>query len=199
MLPLLRKFCAGHPRSTLLHYRYFVALTHTLSPSLCLLGGGYLWRRPAPISSAAGFHCLCALVAGYGAGRPSPPSIGPHHRASLSVCLANMISFLSGLFAWLMRKDELKILIVGLDFGGKTTTLEQIKRAFLPQYRGAALDGLPPTIGMNLAKISTQGVDVTFWDVGGAVGAWSAGSTPHLPLGAHGSWRSRSPPLRPPV
>jgi ADP-ribosylation factor related protein 1 len=70
-----------------------------------------------------------------------------------------------------MSKDELKILIVGLDYAGKTTLLEQVKYAYIPQYRGAALEGLPPTIGMNLARVATQRVDVTFWDVGGSVRA----------------------------
>ena len=65
--------------------------------------------------------------------------------------------------------DELKILIVGLDYAGKTSLLEQVKRAYISHYGGSALEGLPPTIGMNLARVATQRVDVTFWDVGGSV------------------------------
>jgi ADP-ribosylation factor related protein 1 len=87
-------------------------------------------------------------------------------------------SLLTGFVTWLFSRDELKILIVGLDYAGKTTLLEQIKRLYLSHYKGAALEGLPPTIGMNLARVSTQRVDVTMWDVGGAVrGAGTAGHT----------------------
>ena len=80
-----------------------------------------------------------------------------------------MFSLLSGFITWLFSKDELKVLMVGLDYAGKTTLLERIKHAYAPAYRGIALDAIPPTIGMNLAKVSTQRVEVTFWDVGGAV------------------------------
>ena len=80
-----------------------------------------------------------------------------------------MFSLVSGCLQWATSKDELKVLIVGLDYAGKTTLLERVKRAFVPHYRGAALEGLPPTIGMNLARVAMQRVDVTFWDVGGSV------------------------------
>ena len=86
-----------------------------------------------------------------------------------------MFSLISGCVQWALSKDELKILIVGLDYSGKTTLLEQVKRAYMPHYRGAALEGLPPTIGMNLARVAMQRVDVTFWDVGGSVSWWEAG------------------------
>jgi ADP-ribosylation factor related protein 1 len=88
---------------------------------------------------------------------------------------------------WLFSREELKILIVGLDYAGKTTLLEQIKRLYLPHYKGAALEGLPPTIGMNLARISTQRVDVTMWDVGGAVRGAGWGSGDEDPVVAAGS------------
>ena len=91
----------------------------------------------------------------------------PHFTPLLSL----QFSLASGCIQWMLSKDELKILIVGLDYSGKTTLLEQIKRAYIPQYRGSALEGLPPTIGMNLARVATQRVDVTFWDVGGSVSA----------------------------
>lgn len=90
-----------------------------------------------------------------------------------------MFSLLSGFVTWLFSKDELKILMVGLDYAGKTTLLERIKHTYTPSYRGIALDTIPPTIGMNLAKVVTQHVEVTFWDVGGAVSGRATAAVLH--------------------
>lgn len=94
--------------------------------------------------------------------------------------------------------DELKILIVGLDYAGKTSLLEQVKRAYISHYGGSALEGLPPTIGMNLARVATQRVDVMFWDVGGSVRgrvacAPSEGVRPVRPRSPHASLTHRTP------
>ena len=82
-----------------------------------------------------------------------------------------MFSLISGFITLLTTKPELKILIVGLDFSGKTALLETFKR--LQGGKGASdpptLPATSPTLGMNLARFEMQGVDVTFWDVGGAM------------------------------
>lgn len=41
-----------------------------------------------------------------------------------------MFSLLSGCFEFLLHKEELKILIVGLDKAGKTTLLERLKTLY---------------------------------------------------------------------
>ena len=58
-----------------------------------------------------------------------------------------MLSLLYGLWEWLFRKEERKIVIVGVDNAGKSTTLEQLKK----QYTGKGMDleKIPPTIGLN--------------------------------------------------
>lgn len=104
-----------------------------------------------------------------------------------------MFSLLSGFITWLFSKDELKVLMVGLDYAGKTTLLERIKHAYAPAYRGIALDAIPPTIGMNLAKVATQRVEVTFWDVGGAVSECGWGSV-FSAVGARGRGRASGAP-----
>ena len=96
--------------------------------------------------------------------RPVPPARALRRAAArtnitadptLSHTLAPQFSLLSGFISWLFSKDELKVLMVGLDYAGKTTLLERIKHAYAPAYRGIALDAIPPTIGMNLATVTT--------------------------------------------
>jgi ADP-ribosylation factor related protein 1 len=59
-------------------------------------------------------------------------------------------------------------LVIGLDYAGKTTLLERIKSKFghLPSI---PIDRIPPTIGMNLARIDFRGSQVVFWDLGGQI------------------------------
>lgn len=64
---------------------------------------------------------------------------------------------------------EIRILIIGLEKSGKTTFLEQIKTLLIPKYKPIPLSSIPPTIGVNLSKATTQGLDVTFWDIGGSM------------------------------
>ena len=50
-------------------------------------------------------------------------------------------------------KPVFKVLFVGLDGSGKTTLLEQIKRQ--EGLRAMALEKIPPTAGLNIAKIDS--------------------------------------------
>lgn len=93
-----------------------------------------------------------------------------------------MYTLLSGAYRHYFQKDEYCILILGLDDAGKTTFLEQTKTKFskgtLPrftvqnlnnhlEYRGMPLNKITTTVGLNIGKISTQGVKLMFWDLGG--------------------------------
>ena len=77
-----------------------------------------------------------------------------------------MFSLIAGFWKLLFDRPNLHVLIIGLDHAGKTTILEKIKAQFsntpsLPPER------IPPTVGMNLAKIQMKGSKVVFWDLGG--------------------------------
>lgn len=123
---------------------------------------------------------------------------------------ARMFSLISGFIQECTAKPEMRVLVVGLPGGGKTTFMEQVKYSFSrPQTqrssmslwsRGDSADGLrqlassagarsrpssssrerdepsrpihkvkepTQTLGMNLTRVAIQGMDVTFWDVGG--------------------------------
>lgn len=79
-----------------------------------------------------------------------------------------MLSLLFGFWEWLFRKEERKLIIVGVDNAGKSTTLEQLRRHFTG--KGMDLDKIPPTIGLNIARFQVNGVIAICWDVGGQLG-----------------------------
>ena len=79
-----------------------------------------------------------------------------------------MLSLLWGLWEWIFRKEERKIIIVGIDNAGKSTTLEQLRKSFTG--KGMDLDKIPPTIGLNIGRFTINGVVAICWDVGGQLG-----------------------------
>jgi len=85
-----------------------------------------------------------------------------------------MFSLLSGFWNYLFTKPNLHVLIIGIDHAGKTTILEKIKSMY-GKTPGLPPEKIPPTIGMNLAKISFKGCQVVIWDLGGQLkmrGIW---------------------------
>ena len=63
------------------------------------------------------------------------------------------------LFARLFSKQEMRILMVGLDAAGKTTILYKLKlREIVTTI---------PTIGFNVEKVEYKNISFTVWDVGG--------------------------------
>lgn len=83
-----------------------------------------------------------------------------------------MFSLLSGLLKWLFSKTEVHILVLGLDAAGKTTFLEQSKtvmrrRSGANGPGGVPLDKIPPTVGLNIARIDVESTRVIMWDLGG--------------------------------
>lgn len=85
-----------------------------------------------------------------------------------------MISLISGFWEYFFTKPNVKVLIIGLDHAGKTTLLEKIKSK-IGKLHSLPIDKIPPTVGMNLAKISYMGSQVILWDLGGQMkmrGIW---------------------------
>ena len=76
-----------------------------------------------------------------------------------------MFSLIHGFYQMYTSKPTFKILIVGCDNAGKTTLLEQIKK--LENQKSVKLEKIPPTIGLNIAKIVKNNGEFMFWDVGG--------------------------------
>ena len=79
-----------------------------------------------------------------------------------------MLSLLWGFWEWLFRKEERKLIIVGIDNAGKSTTLEQLRKLYTG--KGMDLDKIPPTIGLNIGRFQVNGVIAICWDVGGQLG-----------------------------
>ncbi|CAK4200616.1 unnamed protein product [Aphanomyces euteiches] len=77
-----------------------------------------------------------------------------------------MFSLLWGFWQYLFTKAEVHLLIIGLDYAGKTTLLEQLKTMF-GKKAGIPLDKIPPTVGLNIAKVDIARTNVIFWDLGG--------------------------------
>ena len=65
----------------------------------------------------------------------------------------------SKLWASLISKKDVRILMVGLDAAGKTSILYQMKMAELVKTI--------PTIGFNVEQLDYKGLRFTIWDVGG--------------------------------
>ena len=79
-----------------------------------------------------------------------------------------MFSLFYGFIQWLFSKTEVQILIIGLDYAGKTTLLEQMKGLY-SSTAGIPLDKIPPTVGLNIGRMDVGGCRVIFWDLGGQV------------------------------
>ena len=58
-----------------------------------------------------------------------------------------MFSLLSAIWEWIFRKEERKLILIGLDNAGKSTTLETLKHHYTG--KGMDLERIPPTIGLN--------------------------------------------------
>jgi ADP-ribosylation factor related protein 1 len=83
-----------------------------------------------------------------------------------------MFTLLSGLVEWAASKEEVRLLVLGLDGAGNTTLLHA---AQAPARRATGSgDGGPPktrpTVGLNVGKLEAGGVAVMLWDLGGGAG-----------------------------
>ncbi|XP_016373891.1 ADP-ribosylation factor 4-like isoform X2 [Sinocyclocheilus rhinocerous] len=67
--------------------------------------------------------------------------------------------FFSNLFSRLLKKKDMRLLMVGLDAAGKTTVLYKLKL-------GEVVTTIP-TIGFNVETVEYENISFTVWDVGG--------------------------------
>eukprot|EP00968_Pinguiococcus_pyrenoidosus_P000261 scaffold13_cov241-Pinguiococcus_pyrenoidosus.AAC.34 len=77
-----------------------------------------------------------------------------------------MFSLLYGMVQQCLVRPEVILLMLGVDSAGKTTTLEALKSLF-NHTASIPPNLIPPTIGLNLAKLRLPHCQVTIWDVGG--------------------------------
>ena len=81
-----------------------------------------------------------------------------------------MFSLLYGIYEYLQRKAEVRLLLVGLDKAGKTSCLEKLRALQLPGSSGAVVLPVAPTVGLNIARFDWQGTyKLVLWDLGGQV------------------------------
>ena len=77
----------------------------------------------------------------------------------------HMFHLLYGLWKILFKKDEYRVMLIGVDNAGKSTVLERIK----------AMHGIPalppskicPTVGLNIGRLDLQSCKLLLWDLGG--------------------------------
>lgn len=95
-----------------------------------------------------------------------------------------MYTLLSGLLDWATAKEEVRVILLGLDGAGKTTTLQALRAASERRSRGgggrnpmssSAINAEPlpkarPTVGLNVGRLEAAGAAVMLWDLGGAAG-----------------------------
>ncbi|MES1908423.1 MAG: hypothetical protein MHM6MM_001367 [Cercozoa sp. M6MM] len=83
-----------------------------------------------------------------------------------------MYTLVSAMASSWCEKRQVNVLVLGLDAAGKTTLLERCKQRQKKQVETEAmrlrLQTLPPTIGLNVARVTWKNkVNLTLWDVGG--------------------------------
>jgi ADP-ribosylation factor related protein 1 len=67
-----------------------------------------------------------------------------------------MFSLVYGLWEYLFKVQNLHVLIIGLDYAGKSSLLERIKSQLGPRSAHTIpMDKIPPTIGMNCTAVTT--------------------------------------------
>ena len=80
-----------------------------------------------------------------------------------------MFSLLYGFWEYIFRKEELRVLILGLDKAGKTNLLERLKTLYT-DVPGLETDKILPTVGLNVGRLDIKNNQLLFWDLGGQPG-----------------------------
>lgn len=80
-----------------------------------------------------------------------------------------MFSLFCGLWDFMFRKEELHVLILGIDKAGKTTLLEKLKSVYT-DIPGLDPNQILPTVGLNVGRMEAYKTPLIFWDLGGQVG-----------------------------
>jgi small GTP-binding protein len=71
-----------------------------------------------------------------------------------------MGSLFSSISAWISGKQEVRVLILGLDFAGKTTILCRL-------WLNTAVAQVAPTVALNLENVEIGNLRLQIWDLGG--------------------------------
>ena len=142
-------------------------LAKTLDVRLVRAGRACFCRAPPPRTACfsskrpSAFHAvLDQLLAGR-----RPPCSG----LTAPRCVGDMFSLLYGLWEYIFRKEELRILVLGLDKSGKTTLLERLKELYT-DVPGLEPDAILPTVGLNVGRIEACNAHLILWDLGGQLG-----------------------------
>jgi ADP-ribosylation factor related protein 1 len=77
-----------------------------------------------------------------------------------------MFGLLYGLWQAYWTKQEVFVLIVGLDNAGKTTLLERIKASY-SNRPALAPQSIRPTVGLNIGRVDVGPHRLVLWDLGG--------------------------------
>lgn len=80
-----------------------------------------------------------------------------------------MFSLLYGFWEYIVRKEELRVLILGLDKAGKTNLLERLKTLYTGSP-GLDQDKILPTVGLNVGHLDINKNQLLLWDLGGQAG-----------------------------
>jgi len=80
-----------------------------------------------------------------------------------------MFSLVYGFVELMLKKEELHILVIGLDKAGKTNVVEKLK-TLLTDSAGLEPARIVPTVGLNVGRMEAFGTNLVFWDLGGAPG-----------------------------
>ena len=66
-----------------------------------------------------------------------------------------MFSLIYGILQYLLRQEEIKLLVIGLDKAGKTTLLENLKSQF-SEHGGLSPEKIYPTVGLNVGNLKIR-------------------------------------------
>ncbi|KAK9799011.1 hypothetical protein WJX73_004244 [Symbiochloris irregularis] len=80
-----------------------------------------------------------------------------------------MFSLLYGFWEYIFRKEELRVLMLGLDKAGKTNLLERLKTLYT-DTPGLESDKVLPTVGLNVGRLDVNKAELLLWDLGGQPG-----------------------------
>eukprot|EP00891_Asterochloris_glomerata_P002104 jgi/Astpho2/2104/Aster-00586 len=77
-----------------------------------------------------------------------------------------MFGLVWGLYEYLIQREEISFVIIGVDGAGKTCVLESLKGLYTSQP-GLEHSKIVSTVGLNMGRVDAHGGQLVFWDLGG--------------------------------